>query len=122
MEQLLTAAPDMDRKRFTRLRKGKMTPDATLDLHGMTADRAKTVLTTFILRARADNLRLVLVITGKGRPGADMLAPHRVGILRHAVPHWLQSGALAGSVLQVTPAHRSHGGTGAYYVYLRRMR
>jgi DNA-nicking Smr family endonuclease len=36
------------------------------------------------------------------------------------VPHWLTSGALRPLVLQVTEAHRTHGGSGAYYVYLRR--
>lgn len=115
-------APGMDRKRFNTLRKGKLTPDATLDLHGMTADRAKAVLTGFVMRAHSSDQRLVLVITGKGRPGADPMAPHRVGILRHAVPQWLNMPPLAGLILQVTPAHRSHGGTGAYYVYLRRNR
>jgi DNA-nicking Smr family endonuclease len=38
------------------------------------------------------------------------------------VPHWLSVPPLSGLVLQITPAHQSHGGGGAYYVYLRRMR
>ncbi|MEL6583516.1 MAG: Smr/MutS family protein [Pseudomonadota bacterium] len=122
MEVLDRAAPGMDRKRFQNLRKGKLKPDAKIDLHGMTAERAKSALTGFILRAHSDGLRLVLVITGKGRPGADPMAPHRTGVLRHAVPHWLQMPPLGPLILQVTPAHRSHGGTGAYYVYLRRAR
>jgi DNA-nicking Smr family endonuclease len=43
-----------------------------------------------------------------------------MGVLRHEVPHWLTSGALRPLVLQVTEAHRTHGGSGAYYVYLKR--
>lgn len=122
MQTFERPAPGMDRKRFDRLRKGKMAPDATLDLHGMTAERAKAALTGFILNARSDGLRLLLVITGKGRPGADSIAPQRIGVLRHAVPQWLQAAPLSGAVLQITAAHRSHGGGGAYYVYLRRAR
>ncbi|WP_150121448.1 Smr/MutS family protein, partial [Sulfitobacter sp. HI0023] len=44
------------------------------------------------------------------------------GVLRHQVPQWLSAPPLGGLVLQVTPAHISHGGGGAYYVYLRRQR
>lgn len=116
------AEPGMDRRTFEKMRRGKLRPDARIDLHGMTADHAKAALAGFILGARADGARLVLVITGKGRLGVDDHAPHRKGVLRHAVPIWLRQGPMAGMVLQVTPAHRSDGGSGAYYVYLRRVR
>jgi DNA-nicking Smr family endonuclease len=121
--QLERARPHMDRRRFEKLRRGKVEPEARLDLHGMTSERAHGALTAFILAAHASGLRLVLVITGKGRPGeADAPAPHRQGILRHHVPHWLAAPPLVGRVLQVAPAHQRHGGGGAYYVYLRRQR
>jgi DNA-nicking Smr family endonuclease len=110
-------APDtplrMDRKAFVRMRRGKTIPDARIDLHGMTAAAAHTALTSFLLRAHADGKRLVLVITGKGRPETG-------GILRRELPHWLQLPPLGQIVLQTTEAHRRHGGSGAFYVYLRR--
>lgn len=113
----------MDRRRYDKLRRGRVEPQARLDLHGMTADRAHGALAAFILGAHAAGLRLVLVITGKGRPGGmDALAPHRHGVLRHNVPHWLAAPPLASKVLQIAPAHVRHGGGGAYYVYLRRLR
>ena len=112
----------MDRRTFEKMRRGKLRPDARIDLHGMTADHAKAALTGFILGARAGGARLVLVIAGKGRLGVDDHAPHRKGVLRHGVPIWLRQGPLTGLVLQVTPAHRSDGGAGAFYVYLRRVR
>jgi DNA-nicking Smr family endonuclease len=116
------AHPHMDRRRFDTLRRGRMDPEARLDLHGMTAERAHGALTSFILSAHATGLRLVLVITGKGRPPEEDYFTHRHGILRHNVPHWLAAPPLGGRVLQVAPAHRKHGGGGAYYVYLRRQR
>ena len=73
------------------------------------------------LDAQAGGLRLLLVITGKGRP-TEAAWPQRHGILRHSVPHWLAAPPLAGRILQVAPAHQRHGGAGAYYVYLRRRR
>lgn len=115
--------PHMDRRRFDKLRRGRLEPEARIDLHGMTAERAHGALTAFILAAHGTGLRLVLVITGKGRAGeADAMAPHRHGVLRHSLPHWLNAPPLSGRVLQLAPAHARHGGGGAFYVYLRRIR
>jgi DNA-nicking Smr family endonuclease len=102
---------------------GREEPESRIDLHGMTLDRAKPSLTQFVLNAHTRGFRLVLVITGKGRARTDqdiMPTPH--GILRHHVPMWLNQAPLGHAVLQVRPAHQSHGGSGAYYVYLRRRR
>jgi len=123
-DALKKAPPQMDRKNFDRLRKGKMVPDRRVDLHGMTADIAHAVLTRFILGAYGSGARLVLVITGKGRlhGPADTVMPQRRGIIRHSVPDWLRQAPLRDKVVQVIPAHRKHGGDGAYYVYLKRRR
>jgi DNA-nicking Smr family endonuclease len=42
--------------------------------------------------------------------------------LRHQVPQWMGMSPLKQVILQITGAHISHGGTGAFYVYLRRGR
>lgn len=122
-ERTASAAVAMDRKSFQRLKRGKLVPEAKLDLHGMTFDDAHGALTGFILRAHGAGKRLVLVVTGKGkdRDGGGPI-PVRRGVLRHNVPHWLRTAPLAPLVLQVTEAHIRHGGGGAYYVYLRRRR
>ncbi|KRW95523.1 Smr/MutS family protein [Paracoccus sp. MKU1] len=111
----------MDHKTHRQMTRGKLVPEARIDLHGMTLAVAQPVLTRFLLQARAEGRRLVLVITGKGREGGpDAPLPVRPGALRHNVPHWLHMPPLNTVVLQVRPAHRRHGGEGAYYVYLRR--
>ena len=121
--QVAGASVQMDRKAFTKLKRGKLRPEARLDLHGMTLDRAHGALNNFILSAHASGKRLVLVITGKGKAGRDDgPIPMRTGALRHQVPSWLGLSPLNSVVLQVTQAHNSHGGGGAYYVYLRRKR
>ena len=113
----------MDRKTFGRMTRGKLLPEARIDLHGMTVAAAHPALTAFILRSQAEGRRLVLVITGKGKRSEDSgPIPVRSGVLRHQVPHWLETPPLRQVVLQVTPAHRRHGGDGAFYVYLRRRR
>lgn len=113
----------MDHKSFGRMKKGRLSPEARIDLHGMTLQQAHPALNRFILDSHAADRRLVLVITGKGKPSPDLGAiPERRGVLKHQVPHWLQSGALRSAVLQVTEANLKHGGAGAFYVYLRRRR
>ncbi|WP_323763785.1 Smr/MutS family protein [Marinovum sp.] len=113
----------MDKKAFTRLKRGKLVPEARIDLHGMTLDRAHPALVGFIQRASAREMRLVLVITGKGKSRPDEgPIPQRRGVLRHQVPQWLRMTPLGPLVLQISEAHIRHGGGGAYYVYLRRRR
>ena len=109
----------MDKKAYGRLQKGKLTPERKIDLHGMTLDEAHPALVDFILRSHAKGLRLVLVITGKGK-GRETIGG--VGILRRQVPMWLHQAPLGPLILEISEAHSKHGGGGALYVYLRRRR
>lgn len=110
----------MDAGAFGKLKRGKLRPEARIDLHGMTVSQAHPALVSFVLGAQAAGKRLVLVITGKGRVSDDLAPmPVRTGRLRHDVPRWLMLPPLGPLVLQIAPAHRRHGGEGALYVYLR---
>jgi DNA-nicking Smr family endonuclease len=113
----------MDRKTFGKMKKGRLSPQARIDLHGLTIAQAHPVLIRFIMEAVATDLRLVLVITGKGKNRDDGgPIPVRHGVLRHQVPHWLNTMPLRPHILQISQAHLKHGGQGAYYVYLRRQK
>lgn len=113
----------MDKKAFHRMTRGKLVPDSKIDLHGMTLSQAHPTLIGFIRTAHVRGYRLVLVITGKGKRGEDHgPIPQPRGVLKHQVPQWLRAAPLSPMILQVTEAHIKHGGSGAYYVYLRRHR
>jgi DNA-nicking Smr family endonuclease len=110
-----------------RLKRGEIDPQARLDLHGMTERAAHGALITFIRGAWSRGLRLVIVVTGKGAREPDPHEPFdmeggRRGILKSLAPRWLAEPELAGLVADVRSAHRSHGGGGALYVYLRKNR
>jgi DNA-nicking Smr family endonuclease len=113
-----------------RLKRGKVEPDATLDLHGLTQAQAHARLVSFVKRAHEHAYRCILIVTGKGslRPARDETAgfvmPERsnAGVLRVMVPRWLEEDALRALVVGVQGAHQRHGGAGAIYVYLRRKR
>ncbi|ARO15704.1 Smr protein/MutS2 [Ketogulonicigenium robustum] len=122
-EAVKQAPLKMDSKTHGRMVRGKLKPEGRIDLHGMTLDEAHPALLSFIAHSHMMGRRLVLVITGKGKLRDDMAPmPARVGILRHAVPQWLNMMPLRAMILDIRPAHISHGGIGAYYVYLSRRR
>lgn len=118
-----TGASGLDRRTETRLRKGKREPDARIDLHGMTATRAHAALTRFIADSRTAGRRCVLVITGKGAAGPSRaFGDPAPGVIRREAPHWLSTSPLSQMVVNVTQAHPKHGGAGALYVYLKKIR
>lgn len=111
------AAPEpLDRKTVTRLARGTLGLDGRLDLHGLTQEEAHRILQLFLSEAQANGGRMVLVITGKGG------GPDDRGVLRRSVPHWLSSPRFRGLVSGFDQAHRSHGGSGALYVRVKRAR
>jgi DNA-nicking Smr family endonuclease len=101
-----------DRVTETKLRRGQLPLEGTLDLHGMTQAEAFGALQRFVLAAAAAKKRTVLVITGKGRLSE--------GVLKRMLPLWLEEPALARHLLAVTPAHIKDGGAGAFYLRLRK--
>ena len=102
----------IDRANAEKLKRGRRPIEARLDLHGMTQAAAHSALADFITRSRAAGRRCVLVITGHGRSSG--------GVLRQAVPRWLNEPALRRHLLAIAPAQPQHGGAGALYLLLRR--
>jgi DNA-nicking Smr family endonuclease len=107
------------RRERSQLSRGRKEIDARLDLHGMTQIRAHRVLLTFLQRAHSDGLTFVLVITGKGKVGGPEAER---GVLRRQVPQWLSLPEFRSLVVGFEEAHIGHGGEGALYVRVRRVR
>ncbi len=108
----------LGRRERSQLSRGRKEIDARLDLHGMTQTRAHRALSGFLHRAQSDGLTFVLVITGKGKIGAES----ERGVLRRQVPQWLGLPEFRSLVVGFEEAHIGHGGEGALYVRIRRSR
>jgi DNA-nicking Smr family endonuclease len=108
----------LGRRERSQLSRGRKEIDARLDLHGMTQTRAHRVLSDFLHRAHIDGLTFVLIITGKGKMGAES----ERGVLRRQVPQWLSLPEFRTLVVGFEEAHIGHGGAGALYVRIRRAR
>lgn len=110
-----------------RLRKGLVRPDLSIDLHGHTLASAQALLDDALGRALLRGARVLLVVAGRLRPGADRLPqmhglPRPRGAIRASLPDWLAASPYADQIVALRPAHISHGGAGAVYVILRRSR
>lgn len=106
-----------------KLAKAAVSPDFTLDLHGHTLDAAHARLDHGLTQAIAHGARLVLLITGRPRPSDDHASRgERRGAIRAKVLDWLAAGAHASKIAAVRQAHPRHGGAGAVYIVLKRLR
>lgn len=108
-------APGLDKRTRLRLRRGQVEIQGVMDLHGLTQVEAHRALAGFLEGAHGAGKRAVLVITGKGlTPGS--------GVLRAAVPRWLNEPAMRSMIRAFSHAAPKDGGEGALYVLLRRKR
>jgi DNA-nicking Smr family endonuclease len=124
----LPAAPPIriEPRKVRRVARGRDEIEARIDLHGMRQAEAHAALRGFVARAFHNGLRLVLVITGKGRvrdeaadQPFDLFVERDHGVLRRSVPRWLADPDVRAMVVGFTTAHARHGGEGALYVQLR---
>lgn len=102
----------MSGNRLRQLKRGVISIDYQLDLHGLTRDEALGELSRFLRTARLKGQTAVLVITGKGNHSATE------PVLQQAVAGWLRDAGRE-LVLEFSPAPRELGGSGAFVIFLR---
>ena len=110
-EELNYAQPGVKEQTIRKLRRGQLSIEAEIDLHGLIADEAREALKDFIRECIDSDLRCVRVIHGKGlRSGA------RGPVLKPKLNLWLRRW---NQVLAFATARPVDGGTGAVYVLLK---
>jgi DNA-nicking Smr family endonuclease len=103
----------IDKATWHRFRSGKLVTTRTLDLHGMTAQRAFHALVSFLRTAHAEQARCVEVVTGRGSGETG-------GVIRREFPHWLNLPEIRPLILGATHPHALN--TGSVRLILRRIR
>ena len=111
----------IDKNKLSLLKRGKIKPEKILDLHGLTSVEAKTKAIEFTKINFNLGLRLLLIITGKGKIKINDLNREglKTGVLRKSLKSWLYESDLRPYILGIVSSHISHGGEGAFYVYLK---
>ena len=93
------------------INKGKVKPDGVLDLHGYKLHDAKIAIQKYIVNAYEENIRNILIITGKGQ--------NNTGALKKEVPLWLNDTILANLLVNYKIAPKNFGGEGALLVRIK---
>ena len=101
----------IQKKTFKKLKQGKFVVEDTVDLHGLTINKARELINDFINHALQQQLKCVQIIHGKG------YRSHAKGpVLKPLVNSWLRQKA---EVLAFCSTTQRDGGTGAVYVLLK---
>ncbi len=101
-------------KRMKQLKQGKLTPEASLDLHGFQRADVADKLRYFLQNAQHHDWQTLLVITGKGLHSQD-----GVSILRDEVEQFLSAEGKK-RVADWGRAPKQYGGDGALILFLRK--
>ena len=102
----------LSNNRLRQVKRGIVSVDYQLDLHGLTREEALLALPRFLLSARQKGQKAALIITGKGHHSSEE------PVLQQAVASWLRD-AGRDLVVEFAPAPRDMGGGGAFVVFLR---
>jgi DNA-nicking Smr family endonuclease len=100
-------------RRLRQLRKGKVVPEQSLDLHGMQRGEVAAKLKSFIANARHHQYGVLLVITGKGLHSEDGKA-----VLRDEAERFLEQEGRT-DIVEWGRAPKNYGGDGALVLFLR---
>ena len=96
----------------------------TIDLHGYTLNEANKAVENFIYQAFSENINKLVVITGKGLHSNNENDPYvskNLSILKYSVPEFiLKNENLMSVINEITDAKIEDGGSGAFYIYLKK--
>ena len=98
----------------------------SIDLHGYTLDEANKVIEEFIYKSYEEKLSKLIVITGKGLHSENEKNPYvseKLSILKHSVPEFiLKNKNLMRFINEIKDAKIEDGGSGAFYIYLKKVK
>ena len=96
----------------------------SLDLHGLTLDEANIKVENFITACFDRKVSKVIIVTGKGLHSQNDKDPYiseKFGILKNSVPDFIKNNpSLMAKIKSITSAEISDGGSGAFYVFLKK--
>lgn len=113
---------NIDKNTASRFVKGNYKIDAQIDLHGYTEKEAFLAVAEFIKDSYMQNKRCILIITGKGIKKEDEPWYESKGVINQALLNWINHPDIRPFVLSIAQAKQSDGGSGAFYVLLKRQR
>ena len=95
-----------------------------IDLHGYTLDEANKTIESFIKQAFSENINKLVVVTGKGLHSENEKDPYiskDLSILKYSVPEFISNNQSLNELIhEITDAKIEDGGSGAFYIFLKK--
>ena len=110
---------DKDNKKNVNKKEKKL----EVDLHGFSLDGANKFMEKFINNSYENEVKKIVVITGKGNRSKTEFNPYLskdLSILRYSVPEFIKFNLdLMKKIKYISDAEIKDGGSGAFYIYLK---
>ena len=98
----------------------------TIDLHGYTLEKANQVIEAFINKSYLENVKKLIIVTGKGLHSQNEKNPYvskDLSILKYSVPEFIKGNQnLMKKIIEIKDADIKDGGSGSFYVYLKKLK
>ncbi|MDB2652650.1 Smr/MutS family protein [Candidatus Pelagibacter bacterium] len=109
-----------------KFKKKKFHETRSIDLHGYTLDEANIAIEDFIHMSHLNGVSKLIVVTGKGIHSQNEKDPYvskELGILKYSVPEFIMNNKnLMNIIYEIKDAKLEDGGSGAFYIYLKKKR
>ncbi len=124
-ENFISSDEKLPNKDF-KLSKQKFFKVKSIDLHGYTLDEANNTIEKFIHQSFKEKINKLIVVTGKGIHSQNEKDPYvskNLGILKYSVPEFIESNKSLMSIInEIKDASIEDGGSGAFYIFLKKNR
>jgi len=96
----------------------------SIDLHGYTLDQANQKISDFISQSYMDGINKLIIVTGKGLHSKNEKNPYvskDLSILKYSVPEYIKNNKnLMNKIYEFSEAKIEDGGSGAFYIFLKK--
>jgi DNA-nicking Smr family endonuclease len=122
-ENFLSSSEKLSNKDL-KINKKKITKTKNIDLHGYTLQEANKTIHAFINNSYDDGVSKIVVVTGKGLHSnveKDPYVSKDLSILKYSVPEFIENNTeLMKKIIEIRDADIDDGGSGAFYIYLKK--
>ena len=122
-ENFISGDEKLPNKDF-KLSKQKLFKVKSIDLHGYTLEEANKTIEIFIRQSFKEKINKLIVVTGKGLHSKNEKDPYvskDLSILKYSVPEFIENNKNLMSIInEIKDASIEDGGSGAFYIFLKK--
>jgi DNA-nicking Smr family endonuclease len=98
----------------------------SLDLHGYSLDEANKKIESFINNSYQKGADKLIIVTGKGlhsKNESDPFVSKKLSILKYSIPEYISNNKdIMKKINEIKDADIKDGGSGAFYIYLKKLK